>query len=167
MKILKVLNEFRKEHREMYFGSLDELNLEFDIESEIVKDVIKELNQKLNDDLETENMLLEDIHIDHNLYSFLRTQDVLEEGMSFITKMDSDKPKRELILDSNAKEILTKFRFVIKNVNGVEAYCLTPKTIALQYQVLYYDYDFLLNYINDLIDVLVTHGFAEIIELKK
>ena len=95
MKILKVVNEFRPEHRAMYFGQREELNIQFDPDSNIVKDVIKELNQKLNDDLETENMLLEDMNIDHNLYSFLRTQDVLEEGMSFITKMEDGVMKRK------------------------------------------------------------------------
>lgn len=166
MKILKVVNEFRPEHRAMYFGQREELNIQFDPDSNIVKDVIKELNQKLNDDLETENMLLEDMNIDHNLYSFLRTQDVLEEGMSFITKMEDGVMKRELILDDNAKEILTHFRLVIKNVSGMKAYCLTPKTIALQYQVLYYDYNMLESYIKNIIDVLVDYDFAEIVEIK-
>ena len=166
MKILKVVNEFRPEHRAMYFGQREELNIQFDPDSNIVKDVIKELNQKLNDDLETENMLLEDMNIDHNLYSFLRTQDVLEEGMSFITKMEDGVMKRELILDDNAKKILTHFRLVIKNVSGMNAYCLTPKTIALQYQVLYYDYNMLESYIKNIIDVLVDYNFAEIVEIK-
>ena len=77
MKLLKVINEFRPEHRAMFFGQREELKLEFSFDSKIVLDVVKELNQRLNDDLETETMLLEDINIDHNLYSFLRTQDVL------------------------------------------------------------------------------------------
>lgn len=167
MKILKVLNEFRPEHRAMYFGKREELNIEFDIDSDICKDVIKELNQKLNDDLETENMLMEDPNIDHNLYSFLRTQDVLEEGMSFVTKMIDGVVKRELILDDLAKDMLKHFRLVNKNVFGMDTFCLTPKTIALQYQVLYYDYDILVTYIKDVVDVLVNYNFAEIVEIKK
>ena len=164
MKLLQVINEFRPEHRSMYFGQREELKLEFSVDSLIVLDVIKELNQKLNDDLETENMLLEDCNLDHNLYSFLRTEDVLEEGMSFITSFKDGKPHRELVLDDNAKNMLSKFRLVIKNVNGVDAYCLTPLTMALQYQVLYYDYDFLKDYINDLLEVLINHNFASIVE---
>ena len=164
MKLLKVINEFRPEHRTMYFGQREELKLEFSFDSKIVQDVINELNQKLNDDLETETMLLEDNNLDHNLYSFLRTEDILEEGMSFITSFKDGKSYRKLIIDDNAKDILTKFRLVIKNVNGVDCYCLTPLTLALQYQVLYYDYDFLKIYIKDILDVLVNHGFALLIE---
>lgn len=166
MKLLKVVNEFRKEHKAMYF-KVEEFSLKFDLDSQIVLDVIKELNQKLNDDLDTENRLIEDPDLDRNLYSFLRTEDVLEEGMSFITSYKDSHSYRELILDDKAKDILTRFRLVIKNVNGFDCYCLTPLTMALQYQVLYYDYDFLCNYIKDIVDVLVNHGFAEIVDIKK
>ena len=84
--------------------------------------------------------------------------------MSFITSFKDSKAYRELIIDDNAKNVLTKFRLVIKNVNGIDCYCLTPLTMALQYQVLYYDYDFLSLYIKDILDVLIDHNFANIVE---
>ena len=160
MKVLQTAQELRLEHMQMYFGSRDEFNIELPKDSKIVEDVINHINQKLNDDLETEMLLMENTEIDRNLYSFLRTLDVLEEGMSFRTFYSSGKPSRELILDDNAIKMVTRFRLVRKPIKGMEVFALTPLTAVLQHGVVYYDLDILNQYVFDIVSFLCNHGFA-------
>ena len=165
MKVLQTANELRSEHMQMYFGSREEFKIELPLDSPIVEDVIKNINQKLNDDLETELLLMENTEIDRNLYSFLRTLDILEEGMSFRTFSFDGKPKRELILDDVAKNMISRFRLVRKPIKGMEVYALTPLTDALQHGLVYYDLDILNQYVFDIVSFLCNHGFAKVTDI--
>jgi hypothetical protein len=166
MKVLQIENELREEHMQMYFGSREEFKIELPFESEIVDDVIAHINQKLNDDLETETLLMENTEIDRNLYSFLRTFDVIEEGMSFRTFFQDDHPARELILDDAAKKMVTRFRLVQIPVKDMEVYALTPYTDVLQHGVVYYDLDVLNQYVFNIVTFLCNHGFARVTDFK-
>lgn len=165
MKVLQMTGELKEEHMQMYFGSRDEFKIELPIVSKIVQDVIQKINIKLNEDLETELLLMENTDVDRNLYSFLRTLDVLEEGMSFKTYQEDGKPKRELILDDIASKIVVKFRLVRKPIKGMEVYALTPLTNVLQHGVVYYDLDVLNQYIFDIVSFLCNHGFAIVVDI--
>lgn len=165
MKVLQTANELRLEHMQMYFGSRDEFKIELPLETPIVQDVIQEINKKLNDDLETETLLMENTDIDRNLYSFLRTFDVLEEGMSFKTFSLNDQPKRELILDEVAIQMVTRFRLVRKPIKGMEVFALTPLTSVLQHGLVYYDLDILNQYVFDIVSFLCNHGFAIVTDI--
>ena len=165
MKVLQTANELRVEHMQMYFGQREEFKIELALDSDIVEDVISKINQKLNDDLDTEILLMENTDIDRNLYSFLRTLDVLEEGMSFKTFEKDGKPTRELILDDNAKKMVTRFRLVRKPIKGMEVYALTPLTSVLQHGVVYYDLDILNQYVFDIVSFLCNHGFAIVTDI--
>lgn len=165
MKVLQTANELRSEHMQMYYGSRDEFKIELPLDSLIVEDVIKNINQKLNEDLETELLLMENVEIDRNLYSFLRTLDVLEEGMSFRTYAKDGHPVRELILDDAAKKMVSRFRLVRKPIKGMEVYALTPLTLVLQHGVVYYDLDTLNQYVFDIVSFLCNHGFAKVVDI--
>ena len=106
MIVLKTLNDFRPEHMQMYFGTREEFEIKLDFNSPLVTEVKDLLNQKLNEDLSTELLLMESTEIDRNLYSFLRTLDILEEGMTFKTYMENGEPKREIIVDDRVKYLL-------------------------------------------------------------
>lgn len=165
MKVLQTADELRPEHMQMYFGSRDEFKIELPLESSIVQNVIEEINKKLNDDLETETLLMENTDIDRNLYSFLRTFDVLEEGMSFKTYSLDNEPKRELILDEDAIKMVTRFRLVRKPIKGMEVFALTPLTSVLQHGLVYYDLDILNQYVFDIVSFLCNHGFAVVTDI--
>jgi hypothetical protein len=109
---------------------------------------------------------MENTDIDRNLYSFLRTFDVLEEGMSFKTFSLNDQPKRELILDEVAIQMVTRFRLVRKTIKGMEVFALTPHTSVLQHGLVYYDLDILNQYVSDIVSFLCNHGFAIVTDIK-
>ena len=165
MIVLKTLNDFRPEHMQMYFGTREEFEIKLDFNSPLVTEVKDLLNQKLNEDLSTELLLMESTEIDRNLYSFLRTLDILEEGMTFKTYMENGEPKREIIVDDRVKDILSRFRLVKKPIKGMEVYSITPLTDALQHGVVYYDLDILNLYIKDIVDFLLEHEFAKKVEI--
>ena len=166
MKVLKTANELRLEHMQMYFGKREEFKIELPLDSPIVQDVIEEINKKLNEDLETELLLMENTDIDRNLYSFLRTFDVLEEGMSFKTYSTCGIAKRELILDDAAKKMVTRFRLVRKPIKEMEIFALTPLTSVLQHGVVYYDLDTLNQYVFDIVTFLCNQGFATVTDFE-
>lgn len=165
MIVLKTALDFRPEHMQMYYGTKEEFEIKLKEDSPLVQEVLDLLNQKLNEDLSTELLLMESTEIDRNLYSFLRTLDILEEGMSFKTYLDLGSPKRELIVDDIAKDMISRFRLVKKPIKGMEVYSLTPLTDALQHGVVFYDYNILNEYIPDIINFLLEHGFAEKVEI--